>query len=86
MLLVASLEEKSDTVHAALKKFRASEHGCPAEVAVAIGPEGDFSPAELAALRSYGAIPVTLGPWTLRSDTAATAAAAIIGAELQEKP
>ena len=42
---------------------------CP-ELAVFIGPEGDFTPAEVAALRDAGVRPVTLGENVLRVETA----------------
>jgi 16S rRNA (uracil1498-N3)-methyltransferase len=35
-----------------------------------VGPEGDFTPAELDALLRAGAIPVSLGPQVLRAETA----------------
>jgi 16S rRNA (uracil1498-N3)-methyltransferase len=44
---------------------------------VLIGPEGGFDPEELADLRaSRGVVPVSLGPLTLRAETAALAALA----------
>jgi len=46
-------------------------------VAWAIGPEGGFTEAESAALRSAGFRPVVLGRATLRFDTAAVAALAL---------
>lgn len=48
---------------------------CP--VAMFIGPEGGFSPAEVAAARARGALTVSLGPRVLRAETAAVAALAI---------
>jgi 16S rRNA (uracil1498-N3)-methyltransferase len=36
-----------------------------------VGPEGDFTSAELAAITRAGAQPVSLGPRVLRCDTAA---------------
>ena len=36
-----------------------------------IGPEGDFTPAEVQALAEAGALPVGLGPNRLRTETAA---------------
>ena len=41
------------------------------EATVIIGPEGDFSPEEVALAKQYGAHPITLGRATLRSETAA---------------
>lgn len=38
--------------------------------ALAIGPEGGFTPAEIDHARSCGWLPVGLGTWTLRVDTA----------------
>ncbi len=35
-----------------------------------VGPEGDFSPEETAALGAAGALPVSLGPLVLRAETA----------------
>jgi 16S rRNA (uracil1498-N3)-methyltransferase len=45
-----------------------------------IGPEGDWSPAEYAALGRSGATPVTLGPLVLRAETAAYYGLSVIGA------
>lgn len=42
-----------------------------------IGPEGDFTPQELQAALKAGCIPVTLGPHTLKVDTAAISAIAL---------
>lgn len=47
------------------------------DVVILIGPEGDFSREEVALAERYGARPVSLGPLTLRTDTAALAALAI---------
>jgi 16S rRNA (uracil1498-N3)-methyltransferase len=46
-------------------------------VAVAVGPEGGFSEAEVAAARAAGFTPVTLAPRVLRAETAAIVAAAL---------
>jgi len=42
-----------------------------------IGPEGGFSPAEIALARKSGALTASLGPLTLRAETAAVSAAAV---------
>jgi 16S rRNA (uracil1498-N3)-methyltransferase len=43
-----------------------------------IGPEGGFTPDEIALARSHGAIPITLGARTLRAETAGLVAASAI--------
>jgi 16S rRNA (uracil1498-N3)-methyltransferase len=47
-------------------------------IAIAVGPEGGWSAAELAAMTAAGASRVTLGPRILRARLAAVAAAAIL--------
>lgn len=42
-----------------------------------VGPEGDFTPAELAAIQEAGALPVGLGPNRLRTETAALSLLAV---------
>ena len=51
-------------------------------VAVWIGPEGDFTPQEMNALRNAGVREISLGRLVLRSDTAAISSLAIINYEL----
>jgi 16S rRNA (uracil1498-N3)-methyltransferase len=46
-------------------------------VQIFIGPEGGFTPDEVAAAVEAGAVPATLGPRILRSETAALAAVAL---------
>lgn len=56
----------------------AIRHIAPGPMAIFIGPEGGFDPAERAALRALPFVtPVTLGPRILRADTAALAALAL---------
>ena len=56
---------------------------CGTRVAVAIGPEGGFSDAEIACLVEKGAVSVSLGPRILRTETAGMAAAAQILYEVE---
>ncbi|HEX8033546.1 MAG TPA: 16S rRNA (uracil(1498)-N(3))-methyltransferase [Ktedonobacterales bacterium] len=56
---------------------RASDPTDIPEVRLFIGPEGGFSPGEIALAERAGAIPVTLGPRILRAETAAVAAATL---------
>jgi len=80
--LIGSLQ--SDARH--LKKILAdysSEHGrLPVSVLMLVGPEGDFTPAELALARSHGCQPITLGPVVLRVETAAIYCLSILSYEL----
>ncbi len=55
----------------------------PLRVAIWIGPEGDFTLAELQAIQSAGAKPITLGNLVLRVETAATYCLSILHYELQ---
>lgn len=80
--LIGSLQ--SDAVH--LKKILAqfeSEHGDrPSNVLMLVGPEGDFTPAELSLARSQGCRPITLGPVVLRVETASIYCLSILSYEL----
>lgn len=73
LALVASLHPGARPMRAVFDEFQARESRRPATVAVWVGPEGDFSPQEIAALVSSGVQPITLGPLVLRCDTAAVA-------------
>lgn len=46
---------------------------------LAIGPEGGFLPREVEAFVARGFVPVDLGPWVLRTETAVVAALAQLG-------
>ncbi len=46
--------------------------------AFVVGPEGGFSPGEVAALRQRGGIGVSLGPYILRTETAAIVGTALL--------
>ncbi|HUN92464.1 MAG TPA: 16S rRNA (uracil(1498)-N(3))-methyltransferase [Burkholderiaceae bacterium] len=52
----------------------------PTRLVLLVGPEGGWSPAELAAARAAGLKAVTLGPRTLRTETAGIAALAALQA------
>lgn len=55
----------------------------PRKVVLMIGPEGDFTPAEIGEARAAGFLPVSLGPIVLRSETAAIYTLSTILYELQ---
>lgn len=66
--------------------IRAALAGLPTAPAVAlfIGPEGGFDPAEIERARAAGVLPITLGPRILRTETAALVAVALALHELGE--
>jgi len=82
LALVAALAPEAGHPRRMLEEFRTRHGGQPLAVAVWIGPEGDFTPAELEAIRSTGARPVTLGPRVLRCDTAAVYCLSVLNYEL----
>jgi len=50
----------------------------PLRISMLVGPEGGFTPEEVAEVTALGFLPVSLGPRILRTETAALTAAAII--------
>ncbi|MFA6544746.1 MAG: RsmE family RNA methyltransferase [Limisphaerales bacterium] len=82
LAIVASLHPGARSVREVFAGFETRERPRPAGVAVWVGPEGDFTPQEIAALVGGGVQPVTLGPRVLRCDTAAIAALAVTLNEL----
>ena len=81
--LVASLQPGSRHAREYFRAFL-REHGRPPQSAcVWVGPEGDFTPAEITAIQAAGALPITLGRWVLRSETAAICCLSILNHEFQ---
>ena len=81
--LVAALDDERVEIREAFAAFHQREGRAPESTAIWIGPEGDFTPEEMSAIRDAGVRPVTLGELTLRSETAAICALAIAGAEMR---
>jgi 16S rRNA (uracil1498-N3)-methyltransferase len=81
--LIASLHPGARPLKAILADFRAANGGrLPRRALWLIGPEGDFSPAEMAVALECGIAPVTLGPLVLRCETAAICALSVLAHEL----
>jgi 16S rRNA (uracil1498-N3)-methyltransferase len=80
--LIGSLQ--SDAVHLKkiLEEFLAGNRDRPTSVLMLVGPEGDFTPAELSLARSQGCRPITLGPIVLRVETASIYCLSILSYEL----
>lgn len=78
LAFIASLQPGAEP----LWKYSASVSAVPSNVTLMIGPEGDFTPAEISQARSAGYQPLSLGPLILRSETAALYALSILSYEL----
>ena len=79
--ILLSETEQQVTLSAALEAASARPTGYE-PVALAIGPEGGWTPEEMALFTQHEWQHVTLGPRILRAETAAIAAIAIVGAKI----
>jgi 16S rRNA (uracil1498-N3)-methyltransferase len=80
--LIGSLQPDAQHLKKILETY-SNEHGDRARsVLMLVGPEGDFTPAELALARQHGCQPITLGPIILRVETAAIYCLSILSYEL----
>lgn len=80
--LVAAISPEARTLKALLAARASEGERSPDAASIMIGPEGDFTPAELSQALSHGFAPLSLGPIILRSETAAIYAISIVGYEL----
>ena len=72
--------EQSRTMAQALERL-----ANPASIAIIVGPEGGLAEQEVDAAVARGAVPVTLGPLILRTETAGVVALAIVRYELENR-
>ncbi|MBM3838442.1 MAG: 16S rRNA (uracil(1498)-N(3))-methyltransferase [Verrucomicrobia bacterium] len=86
LALIATLRNNARHPRSYFTTFQAEHQRLPKSVCVWVGPEGDFTPAEINAVASSGALPVTLGQLILRSETAAIYCLAVLNYELQAPP
>ena len=77
LVIVAYEKEKETTLKSAIKNFKG------ANIAVFIGPEGGFSPSEIALFKDAKFELITLGTRILRTETASPAVTALILYELE---
>ena len=68
LCMIGALRPDAPPMRKALDETR---NRMPKSIALLVGPEGDFTPAELDAAIAAGAKPVSFGPRVLRSETAA---------------
>lgn len=81
LALLGAHEGPAPSLRALLEPLPAPK---PSTVCVFIGPEGGFSPQEVAQAQAAGARPFTLGPRILRTETAGLVACAAILYALEE--
>jgi 16S rRNA (uracil1498-N3)-methyltransferase len=80
--LIGSLQPDAQQLKIILETY-SNEHGDrPRSILMLVGPEGDFTPAELALARRHGCQPITLGPIILRVETAAIYCLSVLSYEL----
>jgi 16S rRNA (uracil1498-N3)-methyltransferase len=80
--LIGSLQPDAQHLKKVLAGYLSEHTGPPRSVLMLVGPEGDFTPAELALARRYGCQPITFGPIILRVETAAMYCLSILSYEL----
>jgi 16S rRNA (uracil1498-N3)-methyltransferase len=80
--LIGSLQSDAQHLKKVLHDYEVEHEHLPASVLMFIGPEGDFTPAELALAKSHLCRPITLGPIILRVETAAIYCLSVLSYEL----
>lgn len=80
--LIGSLQPDAQHLKKILADYSSVHQHRPSSVLMLVGPEGDFTPAELALARRHGCQPITLGPVILRVETAAIYCLSILSYEL----
>jgi 16S rRNA (uracil1498-N3)-methyltransferase len=80
--LIGSLQPDALHLKKILADYASEGRELPASVLMLIGPEGDFTPAELGLAKSHGCLPITLGPVVLRVETAALYCLSVLSYEL----
>jgi len=84
--LIGSLQSDAMHLKTVLADYEREHQTRPASVLMCVGPEGDFTPAELNLARSHGCRPITLGPIILRVETAAIYCLSVLSYELLAAP
>ncbi len=84
LALVGSLQTARRHPQLWFEEFQQQHGRLPHSAGVWIGPEGDFTLAELRAIEAAGAKPVTLGELTLRVETAAIYCLSFLNYELRK--
>jgi 16S rRNA (uracil1498-N3)-methyltransferase len=80
--LIGSLQPDAIHLKKILADYAEQHRDRPRSILMMVGPEGDFTPAELALAKSHGCQPITLGPIILRVETAAIYCLSVLSYEL----
>src|SRR5262245_61668032 len=80
--LIGSLQPDAQHLKRILETHLNEHAERPRCILMLVGPEGDFTPAELALARQHGCQPITLGPIILRVETAAIYCLSVLSYEL----
>src|SRR6266513_4487897 len=80
--LIGSLQPDARHLKSILEMYLGQHTDRPRSVLMLVGPEGDFTPAELALAHRHGCEPITLGPIILRVETAAIYCLSVLSYEL----
>ncbi len=80
--LIGSLQPDALNLRHILSEYRERHGDRPQSVLMMVGPEGDFTPAELALAKTHSCRPITLGPIILRVETAAIYCLSVLSYEL----
>jgi 16S rRNA (uracil1498-N3)-methyltransferase len=80
--LIGSLQPDAQHLKKILADYSSEHQHRPLSILMLVGPEGDFTPAELALARRHGCRPITLGPIILRVETAAIYCLSVLSYEL----
>lgn len=80
--LIAAISPSARTLKEILADWQDDHGSRPDAATLLVGPEGDFTPAEVSLALGAGFFPLSLGPIILRSETAAIYTLSITGYEL----
>jgi 16S rRNA (uracil1498-N3)-methyltransferase len=80
--LIGSLQPDAIHLKKILADYSEQHRHRPENILMMVGPEGDFTPAELALAKTHGCLPITLGPIILRVETAAIYCLSVLSYEL----
>jgi len=81
--LIASLQSGSRHPREYFRSFQSKHRAMPGSICIWVGPEGDFSPEEVARITAAGMYPISLGRLVLRTETAAIYCLSVLNYELQ---